>query len=447
MLVAGALGGGQGGLGDLLAQELAIALGLLLLLQGLRGELAWRAPLHVRLLVLLPLSLPLLQLLPLPVFVLQSGAARQQLAAQLSFAGGAWPCSITLDRVATETALWWLLPALAVVLATLTRSRKYQQVMLLFVALLAIANVAFGMLQESGGTGSGWRLYEITNKDRAVGLFANRNHFACLLAMLLPVVIGTTSWALAERLEGRRMNPMAIVAGAILIILLVIGIALSGSRAGLLLAMVAVLGCAPLLVRLNRQKGARRLLYLVIGVALFLTLQFSLLGAVPRLINTGLEDGRWTYARTTVQAIGDYLPLGSGLGTFRNAYQPYEAQGEPTRYIINHAHNDYLELLLEGGVFALVLLAIGAFFWLRRGWELFRHRSDDQSLWPLLVRCCWLGASMGLLHSALDFPLRTTAAMTVFAVFAAIAFSGREEGRPRQEGNGRGSRRRELAKA
>jgi hypothetical protein len=54
---------------------------------------------------------------------------------------------------------------------------------------------------------------------------------------------------------------------------------------------------------------------------------------------------------------------------------------------------------------------------------------------------------MGLLHSALDFPLRTTAAMTVFAVLAAIAFSGREEGKPpRKSTAGHGSSRRELAK-
>jgi O-antigen ligase len=143
-------------------------------------------------------------------------------------------------------------------------------------------------------------------------------------------------------------------------------------------------------------------------------------------MNSGLEDGRWSYARTTIEAAREYMPWGSGLGTFRNAYQPFEAKAGQTRYIINHAHNDYLELALEGGAPALILLALGLVAWTWRGLQLLRRPSDtsrDAALASLLRRCAWLGASMGLLHSAMDFPLRTTAAMSVFAVLAAIAFS------------------------
>jgi O-antigen ligase len=425
LLVACLLGGGQGGLGDTLAQEISLLPAALMLWLAARGKLRPRAAKWVPLLVLLPLALPLFQLLPMPHWLLQAGSARHELALQLSVLQLKLPGSISLDPVATEAALWHLLPALVLFVAVLTRSGRTQRWLLVALFAIAIASVLTGMAQEAAGTGE-LRLYERTNRDQAVGLFANRTHFAGMLAMLLPIAIGWVAWAVAERLEQRRMNPIAIVAGIVVIVMLVVGIALSRSRAGLLLALVGVVATAPLLLTLNRQKGARRFLLIVGGLCALFTVQFSLLGAVPRLMNSGLEDGRWSYARTTVTAAKAYLPWGSGLGTFRNAYQPFEAKAEPTRYIINHAHNDYLELALEGGIPALLLLALGAGAWIWCGLRLLRRRTDmsaDAALASLLRRCAWLGASLGLLHSAMDFPLRTTAAMSVFAVLAAIAFS------------------------
>jgi O-antigen ligase len=425
VLAAGTLGGGQGGLGDTFAQLLSLLPAALMLWMASRGELRPRAAGWVPLLVLLPLALPLLQLLPLPGWLLGQGPARRELALQLSVLNLSLPGRISLDPVATEAALWHLVPALVLFIAVLTRSGRTQRWILLALFAIAIAGVLLGMAQEAAGTGE-LRLYERTNRDQAVGLFANRNHFAGMLAMLLPIAIGWVAWAVAERLEHRRMSPVAIVTGVAVIVMLVFGIALSRSRAGLLLALLGVLATAPVLLSLNRQKGARRFLLIVGGICALFTVQFSLLGAVPRLLNSGLEDGRWSYARTTISAAKAYLPWGSGLGTFRNAYQPFEAKAEPTRYIINHAHDDYLELALEGGIPALVLLALGLGVWSWRGLQLLRPSPGgppDAALASLLRRCAWLGASMGLLHSAMDFPLRTTAAMSVFAVLAAIAFS------------------------
>jgi O-antigen ligase len=434
LLVAGLLGGGQGGLGDTLAQLLSLALAAVMVWMASRDELRMRAARWVPWLVLLPLALPLLQLLPLPGWLLDGGPARHELALQLSVLNLGLPGRISLDPAATEAALWHMAPALVLFLAVLTRSGRTQRWLLVALFALAIAGVLLGMAQEAAGTGE-LRMYERTNRDQAVGLFANRNHFAGMLAMLLPVAIGWVAWAVAERLEQRRMSPAAIVAGVLVIVMLVVGIALSRSRAGLLLALVDVVATAPLLLALNRQKGARRFLLIVGGICALFTVQFSLLGAVPRLMNSGLEDGRWSYARTTLTAARAYLPWGSGLGTFRNAYQPFEARAEPTRYIINHAHDDYLELALEGGIPALVLLALGLGAWAWRGLQLVRRSpndSPDAALASLMRRCAWLGASMGLLHSAMDFPLRTTAAMSVFAVLAAVAFCGSGEGRRRK---------------
>jgi O-antigen ligase len=157
-----------------------------------------------------------------------------------------------------------------------------------------------------------------------------------------------------------------------------------------------------------------------------LSVQFALLGILQRLENDPLDDNRWQFAQITREAATAYAPLGSGLGTFRQAYQPFEAKHLPNPAIVNHAHNDYLELWLEGGIPALILLGLGGSAWMWRGIQLWWRRNGDprESADPSrsLAQVAWLSATLPLIHSTLDYPLRTTANLSVFAVLAAIAF-------------------------
>jgi hypothetical protein len=427
LFVAGLAGGGRGGLGDSLAQLLALALLAWLCWLGASRRLAWHAPAWVRWLPALALALPLFQLLPVPGWIWSLGSARGELALQLGQAGVALPHVLTLAPAATEQALWSLLPATALFLSVLTMTRKGQRAMLAGIVVLAVGNVIMGMAQVSGGNDSPLRLYAHTNLDQAVGFFANRNHLAALLVMALPIALGWTTWSAVARLRGRPVSVIRVIGGCLLVVLLILGIALTRSRAGLLLGMLAVFGSLPIVMALGPQRGARRILALTLAVAVMLSMQFSIVGVLHRLHGATQEDGRWRYTTTTLQAAQAYAPLGSGLGTFRQAFQPFEAKGHPTRYIVNHAHDDFVELWLEGGVPALVLLAAGIAAWLRQGLLLLRSKGDGDavSLGRLLSRCAWWAGSLGLLHSALDYPLRTTAAMAVFAILAAVAFSHR----------------------
>ena len=78
-----------------------------------------------------------------------------------------------------------------------------------------------------------------------------------------------------------------------------------------------------------------------------------------------------------------------------------------------------LELWLEAGVpFALVLLAFLLVF-LRMGWQLLRADLAAEAL--AIARLAWLAALLLMLHSTLDYPLRTSALATLFAVFVGLA--------------------------
>lgn len=419
-------GGGRGGLGDTLAQLLALLMLMGLLWLGARNPLPWRAPRWVCWLPALAAFLPLIQLIPIPMAWWASAPARAELAGQLLQAGVRPFQVISLNPTGTEQALWSLLPATALFLSTLILPRKAQLGLLFVIVALATLSVFMGMAQLAGGNDSPLRFYTPTNTDQAVGFFANRNHFAGMLAMSLPLTLAGTAWVITERLAGRRQSALMAVAGCVLVILIILGIALSRSRAGMLLGMIAVLASLPIVMGLRRQRGTKRILALTLAVAGMIAIQFSLLGILQRLEADPLNDGRWEYAKVTVEAASAYAPLGSGLGTFEHAYQPFEAKRNPGRYIINHAHDDYLELWLEGGVPALILMGLGAAAWAWRGRQLLMPATESfehHSRALLLSRVAWLSASLALVHSALDFPLRTTASMAVFSVLAAIAFS------------------------
>ncbi len=183
----------------------------------------------------------------------------------------------------------------------------------------------------------------------AVGFFANRNHFAGMLAMSLPLTLAGTAWVVTERLAGRRQSALMAVAGCVLVILIILGIALSRSRAGMLLGMIGSAGVAadrhgPASAtgyQTNPGPDARRC-----GDdfdPIFPARNPAASGSDP------LNDGRWEYAKSPWKP-RQPTPR-SGPGWARSSMRStVRGQARSRSIIINHAHDDYLELWLEGGV-------------------------------------------------------------------------------------------------
>ena len=90
------------------------------------------------------------------------------------------------------------------------------------------------------------------------------------------------------------------------------------------------------------------------------------------------------------------------------------------RRYVNHAHNDWLELWLTGGAPAIVL-AVGFLAWLAA--STFRLWSSGQPEAPVLDLALAQAASIVivllLLHSVVDYPLRTAALSVLFAMACA----------------------------
>jgi O-antigen ligase len=119
---------------------------------------------------------------------------------------------------------------------------------------------------------------------------------------------------------------------------------------------------------------------------------------------------RADFWRNGVAMIAAYMPFGSGLGTFEQAYPLFEDPDLVDSTYVNHAHNDFLELTIEGGLFALGLIA--AFLaWLAKRCLGLIGRPEDPEAYALL-----LVIGVLTLHSLVDYPLRTAALSLVFAM-------------------------------
>lgn len=381
------------------------------------GRLLW-------LLALGAATLMLVQLVPLPPALWTTLPGREFVVDGYRVLGVDLPWApISLDPYATLAALLSLIPPLAM-LAAITLLRAYRSSWLaLGLAGAMAAGIMLGALQVASADPltSSWYLYPSTNHGRGVGFFANANHMATLLLVSLP--FGAAMLAKVRVRRGNLQRNFAATALlAISALLVVIGIALNGSTAGYGLAIPVVLASGLILVK-RRSRAARWLfggaLALVIGAV-------ALLLATPTRTGALTADAQSSYSSrerilaTSLVAARDFSPIGSGGGTFERAYalhdDPFRAN---LRTVVNHAHNDYVEVLIEYGVAGAVLMLLFAVWWLRTAVRVWRAPESRP-----FARAGAVASATILVHSIVDFPLRTTAIAVLFAACLGLMVQG-----------------------
>jgi O-antigen ligase len=92
---------------------------------------------------------------------------------------------------------------------------------------------------------------------------------------------------------------------------------------------------------------------------------------------------------------------------------------------VNHAHNEYLELAIEGGLPAILLLLIFIGAFAAKLWSIAGRASGG----PWLQRLAALAVAVMLLHSLIDYPMRTITTQALFAYLCALLFLKSSPGR------------------
>jgi O-antigen ligase len=241
------------------------------------------------------------------------------------------------------------------------------------------------------------------------------------MALTLPVLAAlVTIWLR----EGAR--PGAALAGASAIAaLLLLAIAGTGSRMGLLLGAIGLAAAIAIhllcrdraLLVVSRRPG---LWAGGIAAALVALVPIGLLiarsGAFERLTSPdALDDTRVVGLKPLIEAARAFMPFGAGFGTFDPVYQRFEPNALLSTIYLNQAHNEPVQLAIEGGAAALLLLALFLSWWLRASARAMRPRESAPR------RAMGIAAASAtlimMLSSLVDYPLRTPLLGALFAWF------------------------------
>lgn len=283
------------------------------------------------------------------------------------------------------------------------------------IVVIAALSAALGLAQQATGPQSILRFYSPTNRDLPVGLFANTNHFALFLACSLPFAAAWVATIDTRKLAKRKyLIGLAIYAASLALVLIV-----GKSLAGLAFLILSLIGAAHIIW--GRFASGRAKILFITGVAVAAIATLSSLTAIGTgAIGAKFEDApnsRANMTPVTATAGMDMAPTGSGLGSFTQIY----AMHQPDRYTsttwVNHAHNDYAELYLELGIPGLLLIAAFLLWFVRTGYRIWLRRAEPDTL---IAQAALLSIALMLLHSIVDYPLRTGAIASLFALAVAV---------------------------
>jgi O-antigen ligase len=391
------------------------------------GIIAWAAlartdgampspPRQLVVLAMLAVAVVAIQLIPLPPSVWTSLGGRAALAGGYHILGLELPwLPVSLMPYRSLDALLGLIPPLALFCA-IVRLNAYRPSWLV-AALLAgtVAGIMLGALQVSSANpdSSPWYLYPQSSFGVASGFFANANHMATLLVVTLPFLAALYASA---RSGGRQGSFAVLVVAAGAALLIFVGILLNRSLAAYGLTPVVL--AASTLILQSQRSGWRRWTLLLAGLLL--------IGAVVVLATSSIRSSqfqgeastsvqtRQQMLITTARALRDFMPWGAGLGSFRSVYQLYEDPARVTTTYVIHAHNDYAELALEMGVAGILLMVLFLGWWGRASWRAWLGDAGPYA------RAASIASAAILVHSLVDFPLRTAAISGVFAMCLAL---------------------------
>jgi len=298
-----------------------------------------------------------------------------------------------------------LIPPLAILAAILRREAYRASWLAAAVVGGALISIGLGALQATTGQ---FYLYEQSSVGSATGFFANGNFLGTLL---LAAIAYLAALASRGRRGDRRFGPV-LAAGPLLVIL--VGLVISRSLAAILLTLPVVL--ASVLLFGARKGGSRYLMGLVAaGTGILGLIGFTSLPAVTDPNNAVSSATRTAIYRTTVVAITETFPFGSGAGSFPRVYAVHEQPADYQGAYVNHAHNDYLEVVLELGLPGLILLAWFLWWWGARTFAIWRSPASS-----VFARAATVAAATVLAHSLVDFPARNAAIAGVLAASIAL---------------------------
>ncbi len=291
---------------------------------------------------------------------------------------------------------------LAVQLIRRTRQIKRLAVLL---TVYGFSLALFAIVQSMTANGKIYWIKPLSHGGWIYGTYANHNLYAGLMEMLTPIAV---SVALSHYLHGLQRF-LAILAAA----LMAATIFLSGSRGGMVALSVQIAALVViLLIRKREQQHLPTLIPAATFILLFAILLTylggsALLNRIATLPGSNLRDVstdvRLNIARDSLHMFAQRPLSGWGLGSFAVVYPQFRTFF--TNFEVNHAHNDYVQLLVEMGLPGFVTMLWLIFVTVRSGLNKLRNWPADIN--GAVALASLLGIVGILVHSFFDFNLQT----------------------------------------
>lgn len=323
------------------------------------------------------------------------------------------PQTLSLDPFATQVnALHFFALALFLSLVCISIDSAFRLRRLgLFITVFGSIYAFYAILQS---VLSPTAIYGLLERPMPFGSFVSRNNYAAWMEMAIAIPLGMLFSGSVPQDKRLIYLTAAVLMG--------VSIVLSGSRGGLI-AMVLQIGFLVFITFSRRDRGSRLLKFgLGAGLLIAILLGTAFVGGENAL--TRIQDGQ-TVAEgvvtrpqmwaVTLKMIAANMPFGVGLGAYGVAYTRYDEASGFER--VEQAHNDYLQVLSDGGIVGGILGIVFLFLVFRLGWRGVRVSNLDR-------RGIATGALAGifgvLLHSLFDFVLHTTAIALLFLTLLAM---------------------------
>lgn len=303
-----------------------------------------------------------------------------------------------------------ILPVLAAYALTVHVAQRSEIIRAVWcVGLVAMGSFILGGLQSLTAREALY-FYAKTSVGLPVGVFSNPNHQVTLFGIGFCLIAGLTMRNLSKR-RGGRDKPVSLVGAGLILTALTLGLITNGSIAGHVILPILAL-CFLGIFFINRSQSRIGLLITTAFIGFIAVNSFitdNLFETVLSALNKDGSTSRSVLFSTTGDAIAASFPAGTGLGSFRDVYRSFETFDMVNKLVANHAHNDYLEWVLETGVVGVILLLGFAGLVL---WDGVRIATSTRGK-AVLGKAAFVALMVIALHSTVDYPVRTIAIATL----------------------------------
>ena len=378
--------------------------------------------------------LPLAHLIPLPFYAWQALPGHAHYAQALINIDASNNGSVrATSLVPSMTEYSWLaiLPPVMVFLFTLCLPKEQIKTAVMVFLGMAVFQAILSLMQYGTGPQS---ILRFADSPSGLGTYSNRDHFAGFLEMALPLSLAMLTSSIGHSHGARQhtrniRQKLAMLASSYLnqtvvyacvSVAILLGLIFTQSRAGNVLAMVVILlSTVAFSIRLGG-KNVYGLLGTFTAISVMLAIEVGMAPVLNRFVHQDpLQDSRWEIFNTTITAIGEFFPVGSGIGTFNQVFPRFQESGFSGTFV-NHAHNDYLEWVMEGGFLAAILILLFLVLYFSRWTKVFKR--GDWKTFNFIQVGAGIGMFAMILHTFVDFNLHIPANQIYFAFLAALFF-------------------------